>query len=97
MSCIVSMSLLFSTLTDSSLTALIGTIVIYIVITVLIQFSYFDWLRPWVFPQYLQELPTSSATHLLAADPEGARRVRAVERRADVRRVPGLPAQGRVW
>ncbi len=55
MSCIVSMSLLFSTLTDSSLTALIGTIVIYIVITVLIQFSYFDWLRPWVFPYYLQE------------------------------------------
>jgi ABC-2 type transport system permease protein len=55
MSCIVSMALLFSTLTDSSLTALIATIVIYIVITVLIQFSYFDWLRPWVFPQYLTE------------------------------------------
>ncbi len=55
MACIVSLSLLLSTLTDSSLTALIGTIVIYIVITVLIQFSYFDWLRPWVFPQYLLE------------------------------------------
>ncbi len=55
MSCIVSMSLLFSTITDSSLTALIATIVIYIVITVLIQFSYFDWLRPWVFPYYLQD------------------------------------------
>jgi ABC-2 type transport system permease protein len=55
MSCIVSMALLFSTMTDSSLTALIGTIVIYIVITVLIQFSYFDWLRPWVFPQYLMD------------------------------------------
>jgi len=55
MSCIVSMSLLFSTLTDSSLTALIGTIVIYIVLTVLIQFSWFDWLKPWVFPTYLQE------------------------------------------
>ena len=53
MSCIVSMALLFSALTDSSLTALIGTIVIYIVITVLIAFSYFDWLRPWVFPSYL--------------------------------------------
>jgi ABC-2 type transport system permease protein len=53
MACVVSMALLFSTLTDSSLTALIATIVIYIVITVLIQFSYFDWLRPWVFPQYL--------------------------------------------
>ena len=55
MACIVSMALLFSSLTDSSLTALIATIVIYIVITVLIQFSYFDWLRPWVFPQYLLE------------------------------------------
>ena len=55
MACIVSMALLFSTLTDSSLTALIATIVIYIVITVLIQFSYFEWLRPWVFPQYLFE------------------------------------------
>ena len=55
MSCIVSMALLFSTITDSSLTALIATIVIYIVITVLIQFSYFDWLRPWVFPQYLTD------------------------------------------
>jgi ABC-2 type transport system permease protein len=53
MSCIVSMALLFGTLTDSSLTALIGTIVVYIVITVLIAFSYFDWLRPWVFPYYL--------------------------------------------
>ena len=55
MSCVVSLALLFSTITDSSLTALIATIVIYIVITVLIQFSYFDWLRPWVFPQYLTE------------------------------------------
>lgn len=55
MACIVSMALLFSTLTDSSLTALIATIVIYIVITVVIQFSYFDWLRPWVFPHYLMD------------------------------------------
>ena len=55
MACIVSMALLFSTLTDSSLTALIGTIIVYIVITVLIQFSYFDWLAPWVFPHYLLE------------------------------------------
>jgi ABC-2 type transport system permease protein len=55
MACVVSLALLFSTITDSSLTALIATIVIYIVITVLLQFSYFDWLRPWVFPQYLTE------------------------------------------
>ena len=55
MSCIVSMALLFSTITDSSLTALIATIVIYIVVTVLISFSYFDWLKPWVFPTYLMD------------------------------------------
>ena len=46
MACIVSLALLFSTITDSSLTALIATIVIYIVGQVLIAFSYFDWLRP---------------------------------------------------
>ena len=55
MSCIVSMALLFSAITDSSLTALIATIVIYIVLTVIISFSYFDWLAPWVFSNYLLE------------------------------------------
>jgi len=55
MACIVSLALLFSTITDSSLTALIATIVVYIVIQVLIAFSYFDWLRPWVFPNYFLE------------------------------------------
>ena len=55
MSCIVSLALLFSTITDSSLTALIATIVVYIVVQVLIAFSYFDWLRPWVFPNYFLE------------------------------------------
>ena len=55
MACIVSLALLFSTITDSSLTALIATIVIYIVVQVLIAFSYFDWLRPWVFPNYFLE------------------------------------------
>ena len=55
MGCIVSLALLFSALTDSSLTALIAAIVVYIVIGVLISFSYFDWLRPWVFPSYFQD------------------------------------------
>lgn len=55
MSVIVSMALLFSTITDSSLTALIITFVIYIVLQVLISFSYFDWLRPWLFVNYLQD------------------------------------------
>lgn len=52
MACLVSLAVLFSTLTDSSLTALIATIVVYIVIQVLISFSYFDWLAPYVFPTY---------------------------------------------
>jgi ABC-2 type transport system permease protein len=54
MACIVSLALLISVLTDSSLTALIATIVIYIVVQVLIAFSYFDWLRPWMFPAYFE-------------------------------------------
>jgi len=55
MACVVSLALLFSTISDSSLTALIATIVIYIIVQVLIAFSYFDWLRPWVFPNYFLE------------------------------------------
>jgi ABC-2 type transport system permease protein len=55
MACIVSLALLFSAISDSSLTALIATIVIYIVVQVLIAFSYFDWLAPWVFPHYFLE------------------------------------------
>lgn len=55
MACMVSLALLFSALTDSSLTALIATFVIYIVVQVLIAFSYFDWLAPWVFPHYFLE------------------------------------------
>jgi len=55
MACVVSLAMLFSTITDSSLTALIAAIVVYIAITVLIQFSYFDWLKPWVFPTYFEE------------------------------------------
>jgi len=55
MSCMVSLALLFSVLTDSSLTALIGAVVFYIVVQIVIAFSYFAWLRPWVFPNYFLE------------------------------------------
>jgi ABC-2 type transport system permease protein len=55
MACLVSLALLFSTMTDSSLTALIATVVVYIVVQVLISLSYFDWLRPYMFPQYFSE------------------------------------------
>ena len=54
MACVVSLAMLFSTITDSSLTALIAAIVVYITLQVIISFSYFDWLRPWVFPTYFE-------------------------------------------
>jgi ABC-2 type transport system permease protein len=55
MSTMVSLALLCSVVTDSSLTALIVTVVIYIAINIIIAFSYFAWLRPWVFPYYYTE------------------------------------------
>jgi len=55
MSCMVSLALLFSVITDSSLTALIATVVVYIVVQIVIAFSYFAWLKPWVFPNYFLE------------------------------------------
>jgi ABC-2 type transport system permease protein len=55
MSTMVSLALLCSVVTDSSLTALIVTVVIYIAINIVIAFSYFAWLRPWVFPSYYTE------------------------------------------
>jgi ABC-2 type transport system permease protein len=55
MSCMISLALLFSTVTDSSLTALIATVVLYVVIQLLVSFSYFDWLVPYVFPTYFND------------------------------------------
>jgi ABC-2 type transport system permease protein len=54
MAALVSLAMLISVLTDSSLTALIGTFVIYVAIQVIISISYFDWLRPWIFPTYFE-------------------------------------------
>ena len=55
MACMVSLAMLFSAVTDSSLTALIATTVVYIVVQVLVSFSYFDWLAPYVFPTYFND------------------------------------------
>ena len=55
MATMVSLAMLFSVITDSSLTALIATVVVYIVINIVIAFSYFAWLKPWVFPNYYLE------------------------------------------
>ena len=55
MACMISLALLFSTLTNSSLTALIATFVVFIVVQILVTFSYFDWLEPYVFSSYFGE------------------------------------------
>jgi ABC-2 type transport system permease protein len=55
MTCIVSLALLFSTLTDSSLTAAIGALVVVIVLQIIGQFSYFDFVRPYLFTYRFQD------------------------------------------
>ena len=47
--CVLSLALLFATLTNSSLTAAIGALVIVIVMNILGAFSYFDFLKPYLF------------------------------------------------
>ena len=50
---VVSISMLLSALTDSSLTAAIGTLVIVIVMQIVGQLSYFDFLKPYLFTSHL--------------------------------------------
>jgi ABC-2 type transport system permease protein len=52
MMCVVSVTLLFSTLTNSSLTAAIGGLVLVIVMLVLGGFSVFDFLQPYLFAHH---------------------------------------------
>jgi ABC-2 type transport system permease protein len=47
--CVLALAMLISTFTDSSLTAAIGALVVVIVLTVLGSFSYFDFLKPYLF------------------------------------------------
>jgi hypothetical protein len=96
MSCIISLALLFSTLTDSSLTALIATIVVYIVIQVLIVFSTSTGCGPTSSPSTSMEyVNLLQRPDRLAADPGGAPRLRPLERRPHGRGVAALPPQGR--
>jgi ABC-2 type transport system permease protein len=50
--CMVSLSLFVSTLTDSSLTAAISAMVVFVVLTILNGFSYFDFMKPYTFTSY---------------------------------------------
>jgi ABC-2 type transport system permease protein len=50
--CMVSLALCVSTLTDSSLTAAISAMVVFVVLTILNGFSYFDFMKPYTFTSY---------------------------------------------
>jgi ABC-2 type transport system permease protein len=52
MAAVLSFAVMFSTMTNSSLTAFILALVIVLVVEILLQFSYFAFLRPYVFTNY---------------------------------------------
>jgi hypothetical protein len=54
MTAIVSLALLLSTLTDSSLTAVAGALVVVIIMLVLGGLSVFDFLRPYLITSHLE-------------------------------------------
>jgi ABC-2 type transport system permease protein len=56
MMCVVSLAVLFSTLTNSSLTAVATALVLVIVMEILGAIPQFDFLRPYMFPSKFQEL-----------------------------------------
>ena len=51
--CELSLALLFATLTNSSLTAAIAALVVFIVMNILGSFSYFNFLQPYLFTSHL--------------------------------------------
>jgi len=53
MVCVISLAMLISTVTNSSLTAAIGTLVIVIMMQIVASFSYFDFLKPYLFTSHL--------------------------------------------
>ncbi|HJW76530.1 MAG TPA: ABC transporter permease subunit, partial [Thermoleophilia bacterium] len=52
MVCVISLAALVSTFTNSSLTAAIVAMVIFIVLSILNGFSYFDFMKPYTFTAY---------------------------------------------
>jgi ABC-2 type transport system permease protein len=51
--CVLSLALFFATLTNSSLTAAIAALVVFIVMNIIGTFSYFDFLQPYLFTSHL--------------------------------------------
>jgi ABC-2 type transport system permease protein len=54
MVCVASIAMLLSTITDSSLTAAIGTLVLVIALQIVGSLSYFDFLQPYLFTTYFE-------------------------------------------
>jgi ABC-2 type transport system permease protein len=52
LTCMVTLALLMSTLTSSSLTAAISAMVVFVVLTILNGFHYFDFMKPYTFTSY---------------------------------------------
>ena len=50
--CMISLAMLVSTLSNSSLTAAISAMVIYVVLNILNGFHYFDFMKPYTFTSY---------------------------------------------
>jgi len=50
--CMISLALFVSTLTDSSLTAAISAMVVFVVLNILNGFSYFNFMKPYTFTSY---------------------------------------------
>jgi ABC-2 type transport system permease protein len=51
--CIVSLAMFFSTLANSSLTAAVGALVVFIVMQILGSFSLFDSIKPYLFTSHM--------------------------------------------
>jgi len=51
--CVLSLALLFATFTNSSLTAAIAALVVVIVMGIIEAFSYFDFLKPYLFTSHM--------------------------------------------
>ena len=94
MATVVSLAVAFSTLTNSSLTAVGAALVLVIIMLVLGSLSVFDFLQPYLFTSSLrclgQLLPGS---HRLGSDRRRAHQLRCLDRGDDGYRLRHLPPQ----
>jgi len=92
---VVSLAVLFSTLTNSSLTAVGAALVLVIVMLALGGFSVFDFLKPYLITSHFECLAEPAPTPHSLTDPSGrTRQLRDLDRRYDRSRLLQLPTQG---